>query len=146
MDAARAAWRVQALGANRLAGVVGQAAPVQFRLERASYLDASLGVDFAATSSRRMCCLDRGHALGSCPRRNLQDQNRPDLAEFRTIGTRHRHGISDAASHPFCPWTNFDRADAKSAGNGGKRPPSCGRLRWERTRRRSSTSARTRHR
>ena len=92
---------------------------MQFRLERASYLDASLGVDFAATSSRTVRAVwiadtPSGRVLGE----TFQYENRPDLAEFRTTGTRIVTRISDAASHPFCPWSNFDRADAKSAWHG----------------------------
>ncbi len=100
-------------------GRSAEAAPVQFRLERATYLDASLGVDFAATSSRMVRAVwiaqtDSGRVLGE----TFQYENRPDLAEVRTTGTRIITPVGPAASHPFCPWTNFDRGDAASAWHG----------------------------
>jgi hypothetical protein len=79
-------------------------------VEKAEYLEASLGVDVATTSSRTLRAVwiaesPTGRMLGE----SFFYENRPDLGEFKLTGTRIIRAIAPTASNAFCPWVNFDR-------------------------------------
>lgn len=87
-----------------------EAAPVKFRVEKAEFLEASLGIDVATASTRTLRAVwiaesPTGRMLGE----SFFYENRPDLGEFQLTGTRIIRAIGPTASNAFCPWVNFDR-------------------------------------
>ena len=90
-----------------------ESAPVKFRVEKAQFLEASLGIDVAAASTSTLRAVwiaesSGGRMLGE----SFFYENRPDLAEFKPTGTRIIRAIGPTASDAFCPWVNFDRMSA----------------------------------
>ncbi len=102
-------------------GWSAQAAPVQFTVEKAVYLSASLGVDSYSESSKSLRAVwladtPSGRVLGE----TFIYEKRPDLGEVHSTGTRVITAVGPTASQPFCPWTNFNRMAASGAWHGWK--------------------------
>jgi len=94
-------------------GWSAEAAPVKFRVEKAKFLESSLGVDALARSARTLRAVwladtGAGRLLGE----SFLYEKRPDLGEVDVAGTRIIRHVDAKASNPFCPWTNFDRSAA----------------------------------
>ncbi|MBS1824844.1 MAG: hypothetical protein JST93_05960 [Acidobacteria bacterium] len=90
-----------------------EAAAVRFRVEKATFLDAALGVDVFTESTRTLrgvwlADTGRGRVIGE----SFFYENRPDISEVRLTGTRIIRGVGAKASEPFCPWVNYDRSEA----------------------------------
>ena len=101
------------------AGWSAASAPLRFTVAKAHYLEASLGVDTASPSTRQLRAVwladtASGRVLGE----TFHYEQRPDLSEFKTTGSRIITPVGRQASAPFCPWTNFDRGDAANAWHG----------------------------
>jgi len=100
-------------------GWSAEAPPIRFRVEKAKFLDASLGVDVfspTTTTFRAVWTADteRGRVLGE----TFFYENRPDLSEVRLTSTRIIRAIGAKATDPFCPWINYDRASASKYWHG----------------------------
>ena len=86
-------------------------APAQkFRVDKAKFLEGSLGVDVAAESTRTLRAVwiaesPEGRVLGE----SFFYEKRPDLGEAKVAGTRIIRTVGPGAFNPFCPWVNFDR-------------------------------------
>ncbi|MGA7236198.1 MAG: hypothetical protein WBY44_10990 [Bryobacteraceae bacterium] len=94
-------------------GWSAESAPVKFRVEKAKFLEASLGVDVATASTSTLRAVwiaesPAGRMLGE----SVFYEDRPDLAAFKLTGTRIIRAIGPAASDGFCPWIDFDRMSA----------------------------------
>jgi hypothetical protein len=94
-------------------GWSAEAAPVKFRVEKARFLESSLGVDVYSRSVRTLRAVWIAESAG---KRLLGEsflyEKRPDLGEVNVTATRIIRPIGPKASDPFCPWVNFDRSAA----------------------------------
>jgi len=94
-------------------GLSAEAAPVQFRIEKAKFLESSLGVDVYASSTRTLRAVWIADVTG---KRLLGEsflyESRPDLGEVKVNSTRIIHETGLQATTPFGPWVNFDRMGA----------------------------------
>jgi hypothetical protein len=90
-----------------------EAAPVKFRVEKATFVESSLGVDAYSRSTRTFRAVWLSDSGG---RRLLGEsffyEKRPDLGEVKLTGTRIIRPVGAKATNPFCPWINFDRTAA----------------------------------
>jgi hypothetical protein len=90
-----------------------EAAPVKFRVEKAAFLEASLGVDVYSRSARTIRAVwiaesAGGRVLGE----SFLYEKRPDLGEVNVTGTRIIRQVGPQAANAFCPWVNFDRIES----------------------------------
>jgi len=94
-------------------GWSAEAAPVKFRVEKAKFVEASLGMDVYSRSARSLRAVWIGESSG---RRFLGEsffyENRPDLGEMKLSETRIIRQIGPKGADPFCPWVNYDRMSA----------------------------------
>ncbi len=92
-------------------GLSAEAAPVRFQVEKAKFIEASLGVDVYSSSVRMLRAVWTAESGG---KRLLGEsflyEKRPDLGEVSVAGTRIIRPVGSKASNPFCPWVNFDRS------------------------------------
>jgi hypothetical protein len=100
-------------------GWSAESAPLRFRVEKAKFLEGSLGVDVAAPSTRSLRAVWIADSAGE---RVLGEsflyEKRPDLGEVKSTGTRIIRSIGPAAFNAFCPWVNFDRTEANKFWHG----------------------------
>src|SRR6266849_2558938 len=94
-------------------GWSAEAVPVKFRVEKAKFVESSLGVDVLSRSTRTMRAVWIAESAGG---RHLGEsflyEGRPDLGEFKVTGTRIIRQVGPKASNAFCPWVNFDRVES----------------------------------
>lgn len=100
-------------------GWSAEAQPVTFEMEASDFQHASLGVDLFSSSTRtlRVVWISRagsGNILGE----SFFYEKRPDLGEIQVTGTRIIYTAGPQAAEPFCPWTNYDRADGAGSWHG----------------------------
>jgi hypothetical protein len=92
-------------------GWTAEATPVKFRIEKARFVESSLGLDVYSRSVRTLRAVwiaesAGGRLLGE----SFLYEKRPDLGEVNVTGTRIIRRVGPNASSPFCPWVNFDRS------------------------------------
>ena len=115
-------------------GWSAQAPPVKFRVEKARFLESSLGVDVNPNSARTMRAVwiaesGGGRMLGE----TFLYEKRPDLGEVIVTGTRIISKIGARSTNPFVPWTNYDRISAPKFWHGWRDPSDAcraGRFSW----------------
>jgi hypothetical protein len=100
-------------------GWAAAAPPVTFVMERSNFREASIGVDLLSSSTRTLravwtCQADTRQVIGE----TFIYEKRPDLGMLRVTGTRIIHQVGPQASEPFCPWTNYNRADGLGGWHG----------------------------
>jgi hypothetical protein len=98
--------------------------PVTFEMENSDFQQAGLGVDLFGSSTRTLRVVwtsgaDGRHVIGE----SFLYEKRPDLGEVRVTGTRIIHQTGPQAAEPFCPWTNYDRADGAGGWHGWREGP-----------------------
>jgi hypothetical protein len=94
-------------------GWSAEATPIKFRVEKAKFVESSLGVDVFARSARTLRAVwiaesAAGRMLGE----SFLYESRPDLGEVKVSDTRIIRKVGQRASDPFCPWVNFDRSES----------------------------------
>jgi hypothetical protein len=94
-------------------GWSAQAAPVKFRVEKARFVESSLGIDINPNSARSMRAVWIAESAGG---RMLGEtflyEKRPDLGEVIVTGTRIIRKVGAGSTNAFVPWTNYDRISA----------------------------------
>lgn len=100
-------------------GWSAEAAPVKFHVEKAAFVESSLGVDVYSRSARTVRAVwiaetAGGRLLGE----SFLYEKRPDLGEVNVTGTRIIRQIGPKATNAFCPWINFDRIESRKFWHG----------------------------
>jgi len=94
-------------------GWSAEAAPIKFSVDKAKFVEASLGMDVFSRSTRSVRAVwiaesAEGRLLGE----SSLYETRPELGEVSLSSTRIIRGVGAKATNPFCPWVNFDRIEA----------------------------------